>query len=277
MKTYIYSLVNPIDNSIFYIGKSNNPNRRVISHVSSAFREHKNKRKSNLIFEILNAGLYPDVKIIEEIDDSEWEEKERYYISYYRNNGINLLNKLPGGEHHPDWTGKVHTEETKRKISEANKGKKRIVRHPCLHRKPQSAPRWNKGLIGWNGKKVYQYDLSGKYLNTFNSTKHAEIETGITQSSIVRCCNGAIYRAKDSIFSYEYHPEGIKPFKYIHEVEVDCFSISGEFIRTFGSLIEAAKETGVSKSNISAVLRGFQKTCGGYVWKYHITDTRSSR
>ena len=36
---------------------------------------------------------------------------------------------------------------------------------------------------------VYQFDSSGKLINVFKSTREASFETGVDQSSIVRCCN----------------------------------------------------------------------------------------
>ena len=39
-------------------------------------------------------------------------------------------------------------------------------------------------------KKIFQHDLNGKLLNTFNSLKSAAKETGTHNSRISECCNG---------------------------------------------------------------------------------------
>ena len=42
---------------------------------------------------------------------------------------------------------------------------------------------------------------------------------------------------------------------------------TGEEIAVFKNALHAAKSTGNSQGNISACIRGKQKTCGGYYWK----------
>lgn len=49
---------------------------------------------------------------------------------------------------------------------------------------------------------------------------------------------------------------------------VNQYSKKGEFIRSFGGLLEAERETGINHTNISAVASGKVKTAGKYVWKY---------
>lgn len=44
--------------------------------------------------------------------------------------------------------------------------------------------------------------------------------------------------------------------------------VTGEAIQTFATLKDAACVFCCSKSGISAVVRGLQKTCGGYAWRY---------
>lgn len=57
------------------------------------------------------------------------------------------------------------------------------------------------------------------------------------------------------------------------------FSISGELISTFQSLVEASKTIGVSKDSISHACNGDRNTSNGFVWNYTATfklenDTR---
>jgi hypothetical protein len=51
---------------------------------------------------------------------------------------------------------------------------------------------------------------------------------------------------------------------------VDMYTTSGEFLKTFESLAEAAKHTGAKVHNISRCCTGRKgyKTACGYVWKY---------
>jgi len=46
------------------------------------------------------------------------------------------------------------------------------------------------------------------------------------------------------------------------------YDLEGNLIKEFKSIISAAKEMGVSKSNIQGVLLNKRKTAGGFIWKY---------
>jgi hypothetical protein len=46
------------------------------------------------------------------------------------------------------------------------------------------------------------------------------------------------------------------------------YDITGNFIKEFNSIVLAAKELNISKSNISGVLNNYRKTAAGFVWKY---------
>lgn len=80
--------------------------------------------------------------------------------------------------------GKHHSEEAKRKLSEANKGKKlseetkeKLLNHPNI------------------SKEVYQLDLNGNLIGFYKSAKQAQRETGIDSSHISACCRGKLKTA----------------------------------------------------------------------------------
>lgn len=49
---------------------------------------------------------------------------------------------------------------------------------------------------------------------------------------------------------------------------VEQYSILGEFIKRYDSIIQAASAIGISRGNISHVLSGKAHSTGGYIWKY---------
>ena len=51
-------------------------------------------------------------------------------------------------------------------------------------------------------------------------------------------------------------------------VSVNQYALNGELIKTFHSIVEASKATGISVASISENVRGRNKTGGGYVWRY---------
>lgn len=50
--------------------------------------------------------------------------------------------------------------------------------------------------------------------------------------------------------------------------KVKMYSMSGEFIKTFNSASDAAKEVGSNRTNITACCKKRQKSCKGYRWSY---------
>lgn len=74
-KYYVYLLINPLDNSIFYIGKGKN--KRAEDHL----KENKsgkisNAKKHKIINAIIEAGSFPEIIIF----DNELEENDAYSL-----------------------------------------------------------------------------------------------------------------------------------------------------------------------------------------------------
>jgi hypothetical protein len=132
MLYYVYFLKNSLDNTIFYVGKGQN--NRMYSHYviskKNSNKHLKNPHLYNKIAKIYQSGgkiIYD--KIFESTDEKIVLEKEKFYISeigtYYPIEGIKngiLLNLTKGGE---GTSGFKLSEETKKKMSESKKGKKR--------------------------------------------------------------------------------------------------------------------------------------------------------
>lgn len=49
---------------------------------------------------------------------------------------------------------------------------------------------------------------------------------------------------------------------------VDMYTLAGEYIRTFKSIMEAEVELGINHTHISQCCKGSRQTTGGYMWKY---------
>lgn len=91
-KIFIYGL-SAEDDVIRYIGKSYRPIIRKNDHLSSAKRgviTHKN----NWIRKVIKSGGTINIQILEECDETNWVEKEKYWIKQFKN----LTNVSEGGE-----------------------------------------------------------------------------------------------------------------------------------------------------------------------------------
>ena len=92
---------------------------------------------------------------------------------------IALSESMKGENHH--LYGKHHTEETRKKMSEARKGKYIGENHP------------NYGKYGENSSraiKVVQLTKIGEFIRVWGCAKQAQEEIGVYNTSIIACCKG---------------------------------------------------------------------------------------
>lgn len=175
VRTSIYVLKNPDTDEVRYVGKtSKDLTRRLNQHIYDSESENRNKRK-NWITKILSQGKIP---LIEEIDHCNWEdsqEKEIYWIKYYRDLGVNLVNSTDGGEGN---LGYIKSEETINKL---------------------------KNSLRKNLECIYQYDLEGKFIKKWENAPIAAETLNIKTAGITRCLRKDRFKYKNFIWSYEYN------------------------------------------------------------------------
>ena len=119
--TFIYTLADPITLIVRYVGKANDPEKRLSDHMAPPHINEKS-RKSHWLKKLRTQNLKPILNVIESVNKSIWEESERKWIAYYRSqpNGHLLTNIAPGGGGIGD--GFKHKSETLLKMSVAHKG-----------------------------------------------------------------------------------------------------------------------------------------------------------
>lgn len=93
MKTYIYGLKDPRDGGIYYVGKSNDPEVRLSSHL----KDNTNADKVAWIGDLLALNLRPELIVLESVKADKWQLAERKWIAQGRNCGWPLVNISPGG------------------------------------------------------------------------------------------------------------------------------------------------------------------------------------
>ena len=93
----------------------------------------------------------------------------------------------------PSFKGKHHTKESKKKISEALKGKLAGENNPMY------GVRVEKSL-----KPVEQYTLEGEYIRTFDCVKDAAEAVKCSPTNISACCRGKTKTIKGYIWKYAY-------------------------------------------------------------------------
>lgn len=120
---YTYLHRRATDGSVFYVGKGTEKNGRATPLYSRA-SDHK-KRNRYWVRSVAKHGLLVEVYAMC-IDDATAQELEKELIALYGKvaDGGLLCNMTDGGDGH---AGLSPSEETRRKVSEANKGAKRTL------------------------------------------------------------------------------------------------------------------------------------------------------
>ena len=94
---YIYKLLCPKTEQVRYIGKTVNIKRRLSGHISEAKRNRGKRYVLNWIRSLLKQDLKPLIEQVEVCSTIDWQEREQYWIEYYRNLNANLCNICDGG------------------------------------------------------------------------------------------------------------------------------------------------------------------------------------
>jgi hypothetical protein len=158
MTGYIYVLKDPRDGEIRYVGQTQqSPQQRLGQHK----RQRIERPVGGWVNDLKGRGLQPTIEVIEEPHPERLDEREEYYIKRFREIGLDILNVLDVGKgrkgYRPPaevrqkvsasikerwktldeeekeriisnlnmdgsaWKGRTHTEESRKKMSEAAK------------------------------------------------------------------------------------------------------------------------------------------------------------
>lgn len=91
---YIYGLQDPIDKRIKYVGKSNDPDRRLLQHIGTS----EDTAKGRWIQSLRAMGKQPSVVILASCEDDQVFYHENWWILMGRRQGWELTNGTTPGE-----------------------------------------------------------------------------------------------------------------------------------------------------------------------------------
>lgn len=181
---FVYYLQNPQTAEIFYVGSTQvSIKNRLRTHYQHLKEFEKGLRKSNKRYEYLQK-LRPykaEIHLLEIVTNADLDEREIYYINFFRTVNPNLTNMTEGGR--GGCINKYYTEkeleQLSTKISLANKGRKK----PEFFSKNLSVTRTGLGnpaakeLVNWiisfkdgTPEKLFKY---GFEINQLIGNKHA--------------------------------------------------------------------------------------------------------
>lgn len=121
---FVYGLIDPDTREMRYVGSTNIGMKRPRNHLLPCVYLKDGRRVYRWVREAIGNGRIPEIVIIEYVPtDRNLIQDETGWMVYFRQIGCRLLNAT-GRAGGTGMTGKHHTEETKRKISQAKLGRK---------------------------------------------------------------------------------------------------------------------------------------------------------
>ena len=196
-----------------------------------------------------------DFEILKECDDDELDYWEKYYIKELNTKAPYGYNLTDGGE---GMTGYTHSEETRKKISKAKKGKKQSEvtkkkRSEALKGIKSSEETKKKMSEAQKGEKNNMY---GKHHTDEAKKKMSEKQKGRKLSE----------ETKDKISKKKKGIPNIKLSKPVLQIDKNTNKVIAEF----PSMAEVERQLGFSQGNISNCCLGKRKTYKGFIWKYAV-------
>jgi hypothetical protein len=120
-KWVIYSLSDPRDGVVRYIGKTEDAKRRLMAHVNEAIVSKEENHRLHWIRKLIASSIELTMMILEEGVGDGWVEAEKKWIKHFRDSGVSLVNGTDGGD------GLCNpSKETRDKISKSRLGKPRL-------------------------------------------------------------------------------------------------------------------------------------------------------
>ena len=173
MKNFIYELIDPETNKPRYIGKTNNPKKRLQKHLNECNKLGFWTPKNKWLLSLKDKGLQPMMNIIDETEEDNIDELEINHIKKYRELYDDLTNDTDGGDGY-NWIGRKHSSDTINRLK---------LCHPSR-------------------KTILQFDMSNKFINAFSSGREIDKIDDFNRRSVTRCCKGEIIQFKGYYFRF---------------------------------------------------------------------------
>ena len=225
---YIYGLKDPRDYQIKYIGKTIDIGRRIKEH--NQIHRNKKSKKNSWIIHLVENGMQPIMEILEECKETNWIEREMYWIQYYKELVFDLKNMTLGGESN---NGYVFTKEDRLKQSKYQKLRHKLKRFSKETRKKLSekAKETLNGLDNLKlGSKMSQVPIIQKtkeddIIREWESLQQAADELKIGRSNISHCLRGRIKTSGG--FKWEYKTSVKKRKSMKSEAQPIAYGVGG--------------------------------------------------
>lgn len=227
MTAFVYSLLDPRDGTVRYIGQSATGLSRIKEHWAPSRLAKERTRCRNWIMQLLSLGLKPEYRIVEVCAVDALDETEMRWIAHCRAVGYDLLNHTDGGKGR---RGYAHTEATKALIAARAKG-----------RRPSAEALFHMSLASRRPENIehcrHMAHLPRKPMTAKQRQRYSDARRGKRFS-------------KEACIAMST-AHGGRPFYDQHGTKYESQAI-------------AARQLGLSQGHISRVLHGLRRHAGGY-------------
>jgi len=93
---FVYGLIDPRSGKLFYVGSTKDLGERWYMHISemrSAMKAPSQNDKCVVIRGLLDAGLYPDIRVLELTNEENRKNRETYWLRRFVSSGVLLTNR----------------------------------------------------------------------------------------------------------------------------------------------------------------------------------------
>lgn len=289
-KNLIYALKDPETNEIRYIGKSTSGLRRPNQHKQK-YGLLTNNHKNNWIKSLLAKGLMYEIIILEEnIELESLNNREKYWVTYYKSLGSCLTNQTDGGE--GTWGYKMD-EQAKELMSEKRKlwfkengptekmlevsykKKERKIIDEVEHKhcwrcdiyKPLSA--FGQYLKAWDRLNYHCKECHNNFMAEYRETHAGPL---LTQEQMAKSYTDRKEAMRAGVIqAYKDNPDiKRKISEKTSKPILQCDINTGKVIKEFASALKA-KEAGFQNANIGQAIK-FKRPYRGFIWKFKILE-----
>ena len=125
-------------------------------------------------------------------------------------------------------------------------------------------------------KSVYQFDLQGNLIKRWKSVSEASKQFTNSKSARAAISNNCLGKTNQSFGYFWSFKNKFELKTNKHLVPVAKYNDEGKFLESYTSIKEAADANNIkTPSNIINAIKGYQKRCGGFRWRYFYGNTDS--
>lgn len=193
---------------------------------------------ANFKHEVLLEGLdAQNASLAEQLFIAYWKSNERAYGYNCREGGIE---------------NSGHSEETRRKIGDAQRGEKNHMYGKTYRHSEETKMKISSSHMG------YKHTEEAK-------RKMSESRMGMTISKETRQKMSESHKGYVMPESMRLSRRRNKRCRPVEQID----KTTGDIIKTFFSMSEASRQTGVNTPDIVSCCKGKLNTAGGYIWRYY--------